>query len=995
MYKLNKRILSALMALLLVVSLLSGLTLTASAATVNYQYADTTQYSKVSDIIINWGIREEEATFLSPKAEEFYKETTYEELAAMNGSSSTTSVHTSDLYVALYELMDGAHTYTTSYDATRDMYQYTDCQNGGTSSAKISAFYSGEEVGPAWDAGSTWNREHVWPNSLGSSDGSNSNKVNETDIMMLRPETSSNNSGRGNKAFGESDGYYDPNLGSYDVRGDVARILLYVYVRWGIDEAADGATLRKNMWGSDGVIESKEVLLDWMEADPVDTWEMGRNDSVQSITGTRNVFVDYPELAFKLFNETVPQMTTPSGNAGGASYTITAKSNNTAYGTVSVSSNVITATPAAGYEVTGYQITSGSAAVTQNGNKFTVKASSDCTITVVFAPAASYTVNVKENGKLKSTQPVQANTDFTLPAFSATLPENHTFVGWSAAEVSNANKKPKVYAAGDKVTISADTTFHAVVSVFDSEVEGGTTIWMLVTDISDIASDSEVIIAAKDYDYAMSTTQNGNNRGQAAVTKTDNVMTFEDSVGVQVFTLEDGNAVGSYAFNTGSGYLYAVNNTSNYLKTQSAKVNGSYFYITVNGDGTCSITSAAYTSGTAGVGQVPMQYNSSGLFACYPKATQKALSLYVGESASGGYTYTTTWESAKCEHKETTTITIDATCTTDGSITVVCATCGEEIGSMAIPAGHTRKEEVIAPTLSVGGYTRVYCGVCGEEIGQKDSTAPLTDVQSWNLTLADDISVNFKINVDDSIASTAKVHIAVGSDAKVYDIGSLVANDNDTYIVSTKVAAARMTEAITVKITNGTDTTEEKTYSIKTYAQTILDGNYPETTKNLVKAMLHYGAAAQNYFNYKTNDLANAGVGAVTSAAPATANIFKTVGSADGVEFYGATLVFRDRIALRYYFTVTGDISQYTFTVSGKEVTPVHKGNQYYVEIADINPQDLDTAFTVKVNDTLSVTYSPMNYVVNMHKKGTEDLQALMQALCDYHTAAVAYLAEK
>jgi len=60
-------------------------------------------------------------------------------------------------------------------------------------------------------------------------------------------------------------------------------------------------------------MESKAVLLEWMAADPVDTWEMGRNVSVQSITGTRNVFVDYPELAFELFEAEMPAMQTPSG----------------------------------------------------------------------------------------------------------------------------------------------------------------------------------------------------------------------------------------------------------------------------------------------------------------------------------------------------------------------------------------------------------------------------------------------------------------------------------------------------------------------------------------------------------------------------------------------------------------------------------------------------------------------------------------------------------
>jgi hypothetical protein len=78
-----------------------------------------------------------------------------------------------------------------------------------------------------------------------------------------------------------------------------------MYTRWGNTG---------KMWGTSGVMESPEVLLEWMEADPVDTWEMGRNDAVQQITGTRNVFVDYPEYAWLLLGEKIPQnMSTPSG----------------------------------------------------------------------------------------------------------------------------------------------------------------------------------------------------------------------------------------------------------------------------------------------------------------------------------------------------------------------------------------------------------------------------------------------------------------------------------------------------------------------------------------------------------------------------------------------------------------------------------------------------------------------------------------------------------
>ena len=279
MKHITKRTLALLMSLMLMVSLFVGVAVPAQAATVNYKYS--------GNYVYNWGTRGTVATFLSPMAEAFYEENgvTYDQLASYAGSSSTASVPSSALYKQLQNLMKNAQTYQTSYDATRDLFRYTDCQNNGSPSS-ISAFYSGTAVGPAWDSGKTWNREHVWPNSKGDDTGNG-----ENDIMMLRPETSSNNSARGNKAYGESSSYYDPNGLGQKVRGDAARILLYTYVRWG----------GMSMWGSSGVIESKAILLKWMEEDPVDTWELARNDAVESITGTRNVFVDYPELAFEMF----------------------------------------------------------------------------------------------------------------------------------------------------------------------------------------------------------------------------------------------------------------------------------------------------------------------------------------------------------------------------------------------------------------------------------------------------------------------------------------------------------------------------------------------------------------------------------------------------------------------------------------------------------------------------------------------------------------------
>lgn len=279
-----------------------------------YDETSDVKYVKDGKYIANWGAREEDCTFLSPNAVSFYKgDDVYEVVSKLSGGSTESAAGNSALYKELQSIMKSAQTYETSYNATRDLFKYTDCQNSNYSSkGAISSFYSGKGIGPSWDGGGTWNREHTWPNSKGDNSGNG-----ENDIMMLRPTATSENGSRGNTAYGEGSSYYNPNSESgnkYDLRGDVARIVLYTYVRWNCKNT--GSYNPNGITGTGGVIQSIDILLKWIEQDPVDTWEMGRNDSVQSITGTRNVFVDYPEYAFLLFGRTVPSgMTTPSSGS--------------------------------------------------------------------------------------------------------------------------------------------------------------------------------------------------------------------------------------------------------------------------------------------------------------------------------------------------------------------------------------------------------------------------------------------------------------------------------------------------------------------------------------------------------------------------------------------------------------------------------------------------------------------------------------------------------
>lgn len=139
--------------------------------------------------------------------------------------------------------------------------------------------------------------------------------------------------------------------------------------------------------------------------------------------------------------------------------------------------------------------------------------------------------------------------------------------------------------------------------------------WTKVTDASSLAIGDQIVIAAEEYDYAISTTQNTNNRGQTSITKDGNTITWTGS-SVQILTLtttagiEDAPS-GSFGFYTGSGYLYAASSTANHLKTQKTNnVNGAWVIAISNGDTTITATASSYRN--------KLKYNaSSSLFACY------------------------------------------------------------------------------------------------------------------------------------------------------------------------------------------------------------------------------------------------------------------------------------------------------------------------------------------------------------------------------------------
>ena len=284
--------------------------------------------------------------------------------------------------------------------------------------------------------------------------------------------------------------------------------------------------------------------------------------------------------------------------------------------------------------------------------------------------------------------------------------------------------------------------------------------------------------------------------------------------------------------------------------------------------------------------------------------------------------------------------------------------------------------------------------------GEAATPAEKNPIVKWNITLEDNLKVNFHLELNEG----EQVYLKVGSAEVAYNLSDLTKTAEGYYVATVSMAAAQMTDDINVQVINLTNEKllANKTYSIRGYADAVLGSEkYPETTKALVKEMLNYGGAAQAFFGYNTGNLANAGItgAGVTPVPESVASDMIKENDSDGcITFYGASLVYRDKIAVRYYFDAK-EGQNLTFMADGQEREPVLTGGHYMIEVPDICPQDYATQITVTVTNaeghSATVSYGPMNYIVRMYYKAgaTTEMQNLLQALYNYHLAAVAYIA--
>ncbi|MBQ8430218.1 MAG: InlB B-repeat-containing protein, partial [Clostridia bacterium] len=287
--------------------------------------------------------------------------------------------------------------------------------------------------------------------------------------------------------------------------------------------------------------------------------------------------------------------------------------------------------------------------------------------------ATTYTVTYEVPNGIAAVESAAVAEGYTTVLPTAGTTEGYTFVGWTdSGYEANTTAPANIYEVGSEYEVTADVILYALYTYTEGEAAES---WELVTATSQLAVGKEIVIAASGSNFALSTTQNSNNRAAVEITKSGDTITL--TTAVQEITLEKGTIDGTWAFNVGNGYLYAASSSSNYLRTQTTNdANGSWA-ISVTDEGVATITAqGSYTRNQL------KKNSSSALFSCYGSG-QADVSIYV---KTGGQTvfYTTSFDTV-CEHTDTRVETVEATCMAAGVERTICNVCGATTGEVELP----------------------------------------------------------------------------------------------------------------------------------------------------------------------------------------------------------------------------------------------------------------------------------------------------------------------
>ena len=279
----------------------------------------------------------------------------------------------------------------------------------------------------------------------------------------------------------------------------------------------------------------------------------------------------------------------------------------------------------------------------------------------------------------------------------------------------------------------------------------------------------------------------------------------------------------------------------------------------------------------------------------------------------------------------------------------------------------------------------------------------------YSLSLTGNIGVNFYMELSDQIIADKDAYMQFTlPNGTVTKVPVSEAQTNTTinagktyYRFPCEVSSYEMTQDIKAQMFDGNGKCgKEYTYTVRDYAQYLI--NHVDLYVDAVPfamAMLNYGACSQKYFNKAVDELANKYLSDDEQEIPdrfgGYIDNYVATKAENGVlgQFAGLSMVLKSETTLNIFYEPKEgvDVSKLTFSVDGKEITPVKRGQYYILSLENIRANELENSKTFTVTDgtnTLSGEYCALMYCyqVLQAQEGTyEDaLVTLVKAFSNY-----------
>lgn len=286
------------------------------------------------------------------------------------------------------------------------------------------------------------------------------------------------------------------------------------------------------------------------------------------------------------------------------------------------------------------------------------------------------------------------------------------------------------------------------------------------------------------------------------------------------------------------------------------------------------------------------------------------------------------------------------------------------------------------------------CKYCNDLENGKDG------FKSASLTLTDGVIINYYVFFSDEAKEDENAYIkftSVNGINKQIKLSNGV-KDGERYKFSLELRPDQMSDEITAQVVYSDGSTGSSVvYSVKKYADKVEN---TDTSKALVDAMLSYGAFSQLYTGKNTDDL-------VTDVSDYTQNAvvgenykYNLSNNTQGITIKSATLQLGASVTIRMKLHLEdgADISKFTIKCDNKILIPEKSGNDYYVYLKNIAPQDFDEMHSFTVSDgtnTSVLEYSVFSYMKNILDNAAsydKKLVNLMNSMYDYNKEAESYI---